>query len=130
VAAQTQLDRIDAKVHARTNAAGAADARAGQERPELAVRQRGVVHAMPDGDGLARDVLEQLAPDVVRELVERLRIGAVGGGVAHRAALERDDVQPASVSSLAMIAPAQPKPTITTSAFFIVLPAIATPAVR
>jgi hypothetical protein len=58
VAAQAQLDRIDAEMHARPMQPGAADTRARKERAELTVRQRGVVHAVADRHGLARDVLE------------------------------------------------------------------------
>ncbi|EJK90595.1 hypothetical protein UUU_21800 [Klebsiella pneumoniae subsp. pneumoniae DSM 30104 = JCM 1662 = NBRC 14940] len=73
---------------------GAAHAGTRQEGRQLAIGHRLLAGVMPDGDGAFRQILEQLAADVVGQLINHLRIGAVRPGVAHRAALQRDDVEP------------------------------------
>ena len=102
--------------------AGAADAGARQERRQLAVRHRGLAAVVANGDGAFRQIPEQLASNVIGQLVDHLRVRPVRIGIAHRAAPSATTLRPASVSSLAMIAPTQPKPTITASTFSLPLP--------
>ena len=94
VAAHPQLNGIDAEMDAGPVQPGAAHAGTRQEGRQLAIGHRLLAGVMPDGDGAFRQILEQLAADVVGQLINHLRIGAVRPGVAHRAALQRDDVEP------------------------------------
>jgi hypothetical protein len=73
-------------VHARST-----QAVAGQERAELADRQRGLARVVAEGQRLAVGVLEQLVANRVRQLVVDVRNGEVRVGVAKLAALETDD---------------------------------------
>jgi hypothetical protein len=93
VAAYPQFVRHDAKMHARPMQPRAADALALQECGQLAIRQRGIVRRMTDRDRGLREIEKQLLADVVRQFVDRVRIGAVRIGVAVFAALECEDFQ-------------------------------------
>ncbi len=80
VAAHPQLNGIDAEMDAGPVQPGAAHAGTRQEGRQLAIGHRLLAGVMPDGDGAFRQILEQLAADVVGQLINHLRIGAVRPG--------------------------------------------------
>ena len=88
VAAQAQVFGRHAEVHAGPVRTRAAHAVAGQEGAVLAIGQRPVADAVSDRHRLAREVLEKLAADAVGQLVDDLRIGEIGIGVAVRPTLQ------------------------------------------
>ena len=92
-AAQLQVGRQRAPVVAIPVHTGAADAIAQQEGAVLPIRHRHVGRRVADGDGLFREVLEQLAADTVAQLVGDARVCEVGHGVAVLTALQRQNLQ-------------------------------------
>ncbi|SPZ53716.1 Uncharacterised protein [Serratia quinivorans] len=94
MATHAQLNRVDAKMHTRPVQACAAHAGTRQERRQLTVRNRSLAGIVTNGHGAFRQILEQLAADVIGQFVDHLRIGTVRIGIAHWAALQRHHVQP------------------------------------
>ncbi len=94
MAAHTQFDRIDAEMHAGPVQTRAANAGARQEGGQLAIGYRLLAGVVTNRHRAFREILEQLAADVIGQLIDNLRISAVRPGIAHRAALQRDDVEP------------------------------------
>ncbi|MND88334.1 hypothetical protein D3C80_803570 [compost metagenome] len=93
MAAHTQFNRIDPEMDAGPVQARAAHAGTRQERRQLAVRHRSLAGIVTNGHGAFRQILEQLAADVIGQFVDHLRIGTVRIGIAHRATLQRHHVQ-------------------------------------
>ena len=73
--------------------AGAADAVAGKKAAPLANGQRGLRRIVPHGQRLLPRAEEDVMADSVAQFVRRAADVEIGGGVAPRAAFDRDDLE-------------------------------------
>jgi hypothetical protein len=93
MAAHPQLNRIDTEMDAGPVKTRATGAGAGQKRRQLTIGHCGLRRIMTNGHGAFGEILEKLFADVIGQLINGLRIGAIRIGIAMRSALQRQHVQ-------------------------------------
>jgi hypothetical protein len=92
VSAQLEILRQRAEMTPRPVAARTADAGPRLERAHLPIGHGGIADGVPDGDGFARQALQESAVHGALELIHHLRVGEVRLRVAIRSTLQCHDL--------------------------------------